>query len=45
MGDRDTICVDCGEPMKLDGTCPNCGAPAIERDPRSLVGDDDEEPR
>ncbi len=41
MCDRDTLCFDCGEPMKLDGTCPNCGVPAIERDPRSLVGDDE----
>jgi hypothetical protein len=45
LSDLDTICVDCGEPMKLEGTCPNCGAPAIERDPRSLAGNDAEDRR
>ncbi len=45
MGDQDTLCADCGEPMKLEGTCPNCGALAIERDPRSLVEDDDDPQR
>jgi len=27
--------------MKQNGTCPNCGVPSIERDPRLLFGDPD----